>query len=161
MKKLLTLVLLTVIFFGARAQTSTTKEDVAIFQSVWGKEKKTIVDAYMQLSPTEAKAFWPVYDQFEAERQALGRARVAILEEYAKNIGNLANDKATELMKKAIENEAGYPKLFSKYLPKFAKATTGLQAAKYLQLEFYLTSVIKSKMQEEVPLIGELDGTVK
>jgi hypothetical protein len=159
MKKLLTLVLLTVIFLGARAQSS--KEDVAIIQSVWGKQKKEIVEAYMKLSPTEAKTFWPVYDQYEAERQALGRARIAVLDEYAKHIDNLANDKATEIMKKAIENEAGYPKLYSKYLPKFTKATTALQAAKFLQLEFYLTSVIKSKMQDEVPLIGTLDGTLK
>ena len=151
MKKLLTIVLLTVMFFGANAQSN--KEDVDLIQSLLGKEKKTIVDSYMRLTPDKAPAFWTVYDQFETERKALGRARIQVLDDYVNSLDNLSNEKATSLMKKAIDNEAGIIKLYKKYLPKFTKATTAIEAAKFLQLEFYIQSIIRTKIQEEVPLI--------
>jgi hypothetical protein len=159
MKKLITLILLAVTFFGTKAQSN--KEDIDIIQSVFGKQKKEIVDAYMQLAPEKAKSFWAVYDAFENERKALGRARIQILDEYAAGMDKLTNEMATNLMKRTIANETALSKLYGKYLPKFTKATSAIDAAKFLQLEFYIQSIVKARIQDEVPLIGALDGSLK
>lgn len=159
MKKLLTIFILSVMFFGASAQSN--KEDVDFLQSLLGKEKKTIVDAYMRLTPEKAPAFWTVYDQFETDRKSLGRDRIRLLDDYVNSLDNLTNDKAASLMKKAIGNEAAMTKLYRKYLPKFTKATSAIEAAKFMQLEFYIQSLIRTKLQEEVPLIDVVDGKIK
>lgn len=159
MKKLLTLVVLAAMIFSANGQSN--KEDIDMLQSILGKEKKAIVDAYMKLSPEKAPAFWALYDEFEAERKALGRERIQLLDDYVNSLGNLTDDKASSLMKKAIDNEAAMPKLYKKYYPKFSKATSAIEAAKFLQLEFYIQSLLRTRLQEEVPLIDDVDGVKK
>ena len=151
MKKLFTLIVLAAMFFGANAQSN--KEDIDLIQSIFGKEKKAIVDAYMKISPDKAAAFWSLYDEFEAERKALGRERIQILDDYVNSMDNLTNDKASSLMNKAIANEAAMPKLYKKYYSKFSKATSAIDAAKFMQLEFYIQSLVRTRIQEEVPLI--------
>ena len=159
MKKLLTLFSLISIFIGVNAQSN--KEDIDIIQAVYGKEKKELVNAYMNLAPEKAKAFWTVYDQFETKRKQIGLERIKVLEQYANNIGQLTNEVATEVMNKGIANEAKFPALYKEFFPKFTTATSALEAAKFMQLEFYLQSVVRARIQEEVPLIGELDKTAK
>jgi hypothetical protein len=159
MKKILAFAIAAIITSGVYAQSN--KEDVDMIQAMYGKAKKDLVIEYMKFNDTEKTAFWPVYDAFENERKTLGRERIAILSDYAQHYSTLDDVKAADLGKRAIDNNIALEKLNQKYFPKFTTAVGALKAAKYMQLELYMQTAVKSELQDQIPFIDELNKTKK
>jgi hypothetical protein len=63
-----------------RCFAQSNKEDIDLIQSIYGKEKKTIVADFIKLEGAQKDAFWKLYDEYETKRKALGQKRVALLE---------------------------------------------------------------------------------
>lgn len=135
----------------------TTKEDIDIVQSVYGKSKLDLVNNYMNLSGAKLESFMKVYDKYESERKALGRRKIEIIDEYAKNYMSLTDDKADDITKSLLKNNQQYQKLYSDYYKKFKKAVGAMDASKFLQLEIYLQTTIQAEIQDSIPFIGEID----
>ncbi|QBN17684.1 hypothetical protein [Flavobacterium nackdongense] len=159
MKKVF-LIVLVALTTGAFAQ-STTKEDLEVIQGIYGKSKKELAAAYMAIPDAQASAFWKVYDEFEVERKALGKVKVAIIEDYASNYANLTNESADKIAKAALKNNMDYEKLFGKFYDKYKKAVGALTAAKMIQFENYMQTAVQSEIQDSIPFIGEMEAIKK
>ncbi|MGL2963793.1 hypothetical protein ACSVH2_08250 [Flavobacterium sp. RSB2_4_14] len=159
MKKLFLVVLLSTTV--ATFAQSTTKEELDIIQGVYGKSKKELAVAFMNLSEPQNAAFFKVYDAYELERKALGAKKVEIIESYAKDYYTLTDESADVLAKATLKNNADFEKLLSKYYGKAKKEVGAINAAKFMQFEIYLQTAVRSEIQEAVPFIGELDKTKK
>jgi hypothetical protein len=138
---------------------SALKEDVEIVQSVYGKSKSDLVTQYMALSGTQATDFTKVYDAYEVERKKLGQEKVQLINQYATDYTTLTAVKADGLVKGTLKNNQAYDKLYATYYEKAKKAVGALNAAKFIQLEIYLQTEIRSSIQNAIPFIGELDMT--
>lgn len=158
MKKLSLILVMAVASFSSYAQSSF-KEDVDVVQSIYGKSKSDLVKEYMNLSDTQAVAFTKVYDDYEAERKALGQTKFQLINDYATNYATLTDAKADELAKGALKNNLNYEKLYTKTYGKAKKAIGSINAAKFIQLEVYLQTTIRDEIQNAIPFIGELDKT--
>jgi methanogenic corrinoid protein MtbC1 len=156
MKKLLLLVVISMYGFSSKAQSN---DDLAFFQSIWGMEKRAIVQEYMGIVPESP--FWQEYDAYEYSRKELYRERIEILSEYADNFTSLSDDKATDLINRAAANNIALQKLLKKTFKKVSKTVSAVEAAKFIQLENYFLIAIQMNIQENIPFIGELDGMVK
>lgn len=153
MKTLLTTLLLLTFAFGF---SQTDKEDVAIVRAVFNKEKKMLVQDYMNFgAPNDA--FWAVYDEYEAKRGDLSMARVEILADYANQYDNLTDAQAEALVKRIASNDASFLSLQKTYFKKISKVAGAKNAAKFLQLESYLQTIVRKKTMEAIPFIDELD----
>jgi len=150
MKKLVLAVSFLMFAFAVNAQVS--KDDVQILQATFGKEKAELVKAYMKIPAETDAAFWSLYDKYEDERRALGREKVALIEEYAKAYETLDDKKASELMNRKLKITDSYTKMQKKQFG-------GREAAKFFQLEDYLENIIRLGIQESIPFIDELDKT--
>jgi len=42
-------------------------------QSIFGMEKKAIVDAFVKVEDAQKDAFWKIYDEYETARKELGK----------------------------------------------------------------------------------------
>ncbi|WP_264553995.1 hypothetical protein [Flavobacterium sp. N2038] len=158
MKKLSLILIMAFASFSVNAQ-SAFKEDVDVLQSVYGKSKSELVTQYMNLSDAQATAFTKVYDNYETERKALGRTKFQLLNDYAANYATLTDAKADELAKATLKNHIAYEKLYEKTYNQAKKAIGSINAAKFIQLEVYLQTIIKGEILEAIPFIGELDKT--
>jgi hypothetical protein len=156
MKKLSLIFIMAIATFSSYAQSSF-KEDVEVLQSVYGKSKSDLVKQYMNLSDTQSAAFTKVYDNYETERKALGQAKFQLINDYAVNYETLTDAKADELAKGTLKNHIAYEKLYSKTYGQAKKAIGAINAAKFIQLEVYLQTVIRAEILESIPFIGELD----
>ncbi|SHH10395.1 hypothetical protein [Flavobacterium defluvii] len=156
MKKLSLIFIMAIATFSSYAQ-STFKEDVEVLQSLYGKTKSDLVKQYMNLSDTQAAAFNKVYDDYETKRKALGQTKFQLINDYAANYGTLTDAKADELAKGTFKNHMAYEKLFCKTYSKAKKAIGAINAAKFIQLEVYLQTIIRAEILEIIPFIGELD----
>ena len=158
MKKLSLILVMAIASFSSYAQSSY-KEDVELVQSIYGKSKSDLVRQYMNLSDTQSAAFTKVYDNYETERKVLGQKKLQIINDYAQNYATLTDEKADELAKGTLKNNQDYEKLYSKTYNQIKKAIGAINAAKFIQLEVYLQTVIRNEIQETIPFIGELDKT--
>ncbi|QOG04381.1 hypothetical protein [Flavobacterium sp. MDT1-60] len=158
MKKLSVILVVAIASFSSYAQSSY-KEDVELVQSIYGKSKSDLVKQYMNLSDTQNVAFAKVYDNYETERKTLGQKKLQLINDYATNYATLTDEKADELAKGTLKNNQDYEKLYSKTYGQAKKAIGAINAAKFIQLEVYLQTVIRNQIQESIPFIGELDKT--
>jgi hypothetical protein len=138
-----------------------SNDDVNLVQSLWGMEKRAIVEEYMDLSPAEETAFWSEYEAYEASRKELGKERIAIISEYVGSFDDLNNEKATDLMSKAIANNIAIQKLAKKTFKKMSKSVSPVKAAQFIQLENYFITSIQMYLQETLPFIGELEELIE
>src|SRR4051812_27785771 len=159
MKKLFhystSLIVVLLVSFSAFAQSN--KEDVDIVQSAFGKEKKDIVNQYMQVSAAKSDAFWKLYDEYEGKRKAIGRERIDLIQQYADHMDSLNDSKAKQLATSTLANDAKYNSLYQTYYKKFSDVVGGRDAAKLFQLEMYLQTITKLYIMDNIPFIGELD----
>ncbi|MEZ0130387.1 hypothetical protein AB9T88_11750 [Flavobacterium sp. LBUM151] len=152
------------LFLAIIASTSLfaqSTDDVILVQSLYGKSKGDIIKDYLNLSEPQASAFNAVYDDYEAERKALGQKKIEIINDYAINYDKITDEKADELAKNNLKNNVDFEKLLSKAYGKAKKAVGPINAAKFIQLEQYFQATIRSAVQDQIPFIGELDKTKK
>lgn len=156
MKKLGLILILAAASLSSYAQSSY-KEDLEVVQSVYGKSKSELVKQYMNLSDAQAASFTKIYDDYEAKRKLLGQTKFQLINDYAANYETLTNAKADELAKGTLKNHMDYEKLYSKTYGQAKKVIGAINAAKFIQLEVYLQTIIRSEILEAIPFIGELD----
>ena len=153
MKKILAFAVICLPLFSF---AQSNKEDIDLIQSIYGKEKKTIVADFIKLEGAQKDAFWKLYDEYEGKRKALGHKRVALLEKYAANYGTMDDLATSNLIKETVSLGAETDKLIATYHKKIEKAAGAKPAAQFYQLEVYLLSAIRTAIFENIPFIGEL-----
>ena len=137
----------------------TTMNELAIIQEMWGMEKKEIVGDFMELDETNASAFWSVYDSYAMGRKKLGQERINIIQDYATAYDNINDEQAKDLTNRTFKNNIAIEKLQLKYYKKMCKVVSPVEATKFMQLEKYLETLVKSEMKETIPFIGEMEGS--
>ena len=156
MKKITFLVtLMFVVTLASFAQSN--KEEIEFFQSVFGMEKKAIVEEFVQVDGEAKTAFWNLYDQYETERKAQGQKRIALLNKYAENYLSLDDATTEEIMNEMIALGKEYDKIIQKYYKSIIKSCGIKPAAQFFQIEAYFQSAIRKTIFENIPLISELE----
>ena len=116
-------------------------------------DKKLFVAENMQLTEAEAKAFWPVYEQYQDELFLL-RARTAkLIKDYAEGYEKMTNDNAKKLLDELMVIEGLGPKLRQAYLPKFRKALPEMKVVRYYQIENKIYAVLLYELARNIPLV--------
>ena len=111
----------------------------------------------MKLAEPKSAAFWKLYDEYEVERKSLGKKKIEIISNYAASYEKLTDEKSDELAKATLKNNMEYEKLFSKYYDK-SKAILGATGAlKFMQLEVYLQTSVRTEIQDAIPFVGEIE----
>jgi hypothetical protein len=116
-------------------------------------DKKLFVAENMQLTEAEAKAFWPVYEQYQDELFLL-RARTAkLIKDYAEGYEKMTNDNAKKLLDELMIIEGLGPKLRQAYLPKFRKTLPEVKVVRYYQIENKIYAVLLYELARNIPLV--------
>jgi hypothetical protein len=134
-----------------------TQGDIQIFQKYFGTEKASLVKEYMELTPQQDSAFWPVYNKYENERLALGQLRLTLVNEYLKHVKNITEQGAVAMVDKGVAMEMKFKNLQKKYFGEMSKKIGPVKAAQFYQLENYINNVINLTIQENIPFVGDLE----
>ncbi len=156
MKKIFALILVFVATTSL-VQAQSAVDEVELLQSLYGMEKKAIVEGFIKMDKTESAAFWTAYEAYEVERKELGKKRIQILSDYAENYDTMSDEKLNELVKLSLGQQKDLTKLIAKSYKKINATVGTTQAAQFYQIETYLLSVIRTEIFEAIPFIGELE----
>lgn len=153
MKKLLILAFL-IPCLSVFAQSN--QEEIEMFQAIFGMEKKEVAIKLIQPSEETKEVFWTLYDQYEAERKAIGQKRIALLSKYADMYADIDEENVTDLVKEGMAIRAESDKLIKSYYNKIFKEVGHVAGAQFYQLEHYFLSEINVAIYSNVPMVGEL-----
>ena len=117
-------------------------------------DKKLIVSKYMELTESEAKSFWSVYEDYQKDLQKFHERLGALLKSYAADYRgkSLTDEKAKKLLDEWIALEQDEVKQRSAFIPKVTKALPAKKAARYLQIENEYRMLLRYDLAATVPL---------
>lgn len=118
-------------------------------------DKKLLVATNMELTESEAKSFWPIYEQYQKDLQKINRRIANLLEGYAADFRgkSLTDEKAKKLIEEAVAIEQAEANLKSTYAPKLSKVLPVKKVARYLQIENKIRALVKYDLAAGVPLV--------
>jgi len=117
-------------------------------------DKKLIIAENMQFTESEAKAFWPIYEDYQKKLGKLGDRILKLIEDYAANYLNMSDAAAKKMMDNYLATEKERLKLMQSYLPKFRKVLPDKKVTRYYQLENKIKAVVNYELAKSIPLVS-------
>ena len=119
------------------------------------QQKAEMMGSVMQLSAADAAKFWPIYEQYDEELAKLNDQRVANIQDYANAYDNMTDEKADELIQKALSYRKQRSELLAKYYGQVKQALGGITAARFVQVEDQLLLIIDLQIDSSLPVVGQ------
>ena len=118
-------------------------------------DKKLVVASNMELTESEAKAFWPVYDQYQKDLGAINERMVKMIKSYADayNAKSMTDDGAKKLTDEFVAIEKAETAMKESYVPKLSKVLPPKKVARYLQIENKIRALVKFDLAGQIPLV--------
>lgn len=118
-------------------------------------DKKLLIAGNMDLTESEAKQFWPIYDSYQKELDGINKQLGQTIKDYADafNKGTIPNDTAKKLLGEALSVEEQEVKLKRTYAEKLGKVLPATKVARYIQLENKIRSLIRFELAQQIPLV--------
>lgn len=149
-----------------RAQTSTQKPEAAtpnteqknlaayieLLRTDVRQQKAEIMGSVMELSAADAAKFWPIYSEYDTELTKLNDQRIANIKEYARTYSDLTDEKADELVQKALAYQKQRGELLAKTYDRMKQALGGVTAARFMQVEHQLLLLIDLQIISALPI---------
>jgi outer membrane murein-binding lipoprotein Lpp len=132
-----------------------TEDDLQILREKIRADKKLLVAANMELTESEATGFWPIYEEYQKDLQAINRRIAAQVESYADDLrsGTLTDAGAKKLIDESVSIEQAEADLKPRYAPELGKVLPARKVARYLQIENKIRAVVKYDIATGVPLV--------
>ncbi len=118
-------------------------------------DKKLLVAANMELTESEAKGFWPVYEEYQRDLSGINRRIAKLIESYAAayRSNTLTDAKAQKLIDELVGIGKDDGALQAAYAPRLLKVLPAKKVARYLQIENKIRALVKYELAAEVPLV--------
>ena len=131
------------------------QEYIELMRSDVRERKAETLATLMQLSAADAAKFWPIYAEYDVELTKLNDLRVANIQEYARTYGQMTNEKADELIQKALAYRKQRSELVAKYYERVKQSLGATTAARFFQIEDQLLSIIDLQIDSDLPIVGK------
>lgn len=135
------------------AERAKEDELVELLRTDVRAQKADIIAKTMSLDAGQSAAFWPIYKQYEAERQAIGNERLAVIQDLAEHFDTLNDAKAKGLLDRSFAIEDKRLALERKYKDEMLKVLPAKTVARFFQVETRLNNLINLKISSAIPLV--------
>jgi len=156
LKRILMCVVAVTIALPLAAQNKPA-DDMQIVLEKARADKKLLVTQNMQLTGSEAKAFWPVYERYQNELFLLRTRLVKLIGDYGEARSKMSDDTAKKLLDEYLTIEKLQLKLRTAYLPMFRKALPDSKVLRYYQIENKIGAAVNYELAAAIPL-ADTDG---
>ena len=157
MKKSAIAALLTIVSLAAplayAADKTADVTDMQALRAAVKADKKAFVAATLDLTPAEAKKFWPIYDAYQRNIDMNNRKRALVVEAVVGKDEDLSNAYAKNLALEAIANDEAEIRARRALQNRLMKALPPIKAARYLQLESKIRALQDYDIASTIPLV--------
>jgi Spy/CpxP family protein refolding chaperone len=138
--------------FVAHAQTQGTAADEQVVIKQVMNDKRAVYAKNLGLTDSESRAFWPVYDDYEAKTKKLDDRFVENVNKFADKYDTLTDADAKAVLKEKMAIEKERASLKQTYTAKVAKVLPPKKALRYAQIESRVETIVRSNVYSLIPL---------
>ncbi|MET0231119.1 MAG: hypothetical protein ABW186_09335 [Rhodanobacteraceae bacterium] len=138
---------------AAPADNAKTAEALARFREAMQAERSDLMAKGLSLPADQAAKFWPLYEQFQKEQNAIIDAQIDAVQKYAEHWETLTDADSIEFVKALLDRDAKMDALRTKWLPKFQTALPAGTAARAIQLDRRISQVAQAQLSSQIPLV--------
>lgn len=135
----------------ATAQDSVKVDEQIIIRQVQ-TDRRAVYAQNLQLSDSESRAFWPIYDECELAMKKITDRRLALLDEYAAKFDTLTDADADRLLAERMKLDEQALETKQKYAKKVQKALPSVKALRYAQLQDRIDNIIAAQVFSLIPI---------
>lgn len=136
------------------SQTSDAELDAMV--NLLAVQKKEAVGKLVVLTPTEADAFWKIYDEYQVENKKTAVERMKLYQKTAISYSSLNPEVAESLSEEYFKNRKDQEDTLEDYYKKIKKATNAKVAFQFYQAEVYLLTMVRAQIMQQIPTYGQL-----
>lgn len=140
------------------ATATSQRADTANAQILLDKikaDKKFLVANNMDLTDAEAAKFWPLYEEYQRGLDQLNQRMAGTILQYAEAYekGPISDGTASKLLQEALAVEEAEVALKKSYAAKFSEVLPAAKAARYMQIETKIRSLLRLDLARSIPLM--------
>ena len=155
MKRLFILSFLSLSIFSYAQIESFDSTHIEKFKKdMWGTYKE-ILKENMTLNEEQSKIFWPLVDQYIADRNKVFEQRVAATEEYMMNYYGMDDPTAKDLLNKAMALEQELMDIQKANIEKMLEQLPAPVVGKFYQVDVRITSLANLARMASTPLVRD------
>ena len=144
-----------------KSNAQTVDDQIQVARGALKADRKATVAGAMQFTEQEAKAFWPLYDQYRADMDKSGDALLKLIKDYAQLYPDVPDDRAKVMLKQLGDLQKQRVETRNSYLKKIEKVLSPAKTLRFAQVETRLDLALQIELASEIPLVpieGRLTG---
>lgn len=115
-------------------------------------DRKALVGQNMHLTETQAKAFWPLYDAYEARMDKLDDRHAAEVREYAEHYQTFSDQDATRKLDEVMAIKQARLDVQREFIPQFRAAIASINTTRFFQIDNKLNALLQCDIANVLPL---------
>jgi len=123
-------------------------------------DRAALITTGMNFNDKDGAAFWPIYQQYDYERDRLDDRRAAVIKQYTQKYPNLTDAEAKAMADQMLDCEYRLAELKKKYYKKFNKVLPALTVTKFFQLERRIDLLMDMNVEYSLPPLTQAQHTV-
>jgi hypothetical protein len=135
--------------------TAEAPMDLSVVGQALGEARRRTFEHAMELKKTDKEVFWAIYGDFEKEKNGLDDRAMKVLSGYLANHAALTNEQSLRLISEWDELQQQQMALRMKYFNILSEKLSGVTAARFYQVDEYVTAAAKVDLLDNLPFIGE------
>lgn len=141
--------------YVAKAQdgSSDAKAQMKLDMAAARANKKALVGQNMNLTDAQAKAFWPIYDAYEAKIEKLEDRHAAEVNSFVKSFQAMTDAQANKKLDDVIQIKQDRLAIQKEFIPKFRAAISGIQTTRFFQIDNKLQALTQCALAQALPLV--------
>ena len=116
-------------------------------------DKRGLVEKNMQLTPEEAKKFWPVYDEYQRDLDRITQRFNRAVLDYVNTESSMTDANARRIAREVLAADGEEQKLRERTAKKMLAVLPPRKAVRFLQIENKLRTLNRYDIAERIPLV--------
>jgi Spy/CpxP family protein refolding chaperone len=137
----------------AKTPAPTHEDTVAQFRNDLMAKRADIMAKGLTMTADQAAKFWPLFEQFEKEQDAVVKGQIEATEQFASNYQDLSDKDALTYVTALLDRDQKMNELRVKWLAKFQTVLPVKMAARAIQLDRRLGQVGQVQISQRIPLV--------
>jgi hypothetical protein len=147
------------LFGGLAAAQDRPTDNMEVLREKVRADKKLVVAAALDLTDTEAKRFWPVYNAYQSDMIDHYDRVFKLIETYVGAYRTMTDETATKLLSDYLALETDHVTLLKSYVPRFQGVLPATKVALLYQVENKVRALVNYEFARGIPLVKTAGGT--
>ena len=112
---------------------------------------KASLEKLMNFTPAEAKKFWPLYEEYEAEMEKIDARHLQELQNFG--YANLTEKGAVNKLDEVVAIQQARLDTEKLFIPRFRAVLSPVQVTRFFQIDSKLRAMLQCDIAQMVPLV--------